>query len=281
MNFVNIPKETPHGVAHRTFFSSLVNQGVGYNIYLPPDYDKTNKKYPVMYWLHGRGGNESSDIWVTEHIKKYNADTADAAQMIIVFVNGTEASGYRDSLNGSLPIESVIITELLPHIDSTYKTIKEQTGRIIEGFSMGGNGALYYAVKYPELFCSVVTYAGAFSGGSVRADDGSYLEWEAVSDLFPERFETLYRKDPILAEQATVYYWITKNADVIRRDLKIRIVCGALDFLFDRNEILNKYLDKSNIPHEYEILQDIDHSIGKLYEISGARGLCFHNNNLK
>ena len=122
MNFVNIPKETPSGVSHKTFFSKLVNQDVGYNIYLPPCYDETGEKYPVMYWLHGRGGNESSDIWVAEHIKNYNAGNAAANQMIIVFVNGTESSGYRDSPDGSLPVESIIITELIPHIDDTYRT---------------------------------------------------------------------------------------------------------------------------------------------------------------
>jgi len=280
MNFVNIPKETPSGVSHKTFFSKLVNQDAGYNIYLPPGYDETGEKYPVMYWLHGRGGNESSDIWVAEHIKNYNAGNAAANQMIIVFVNGTESSGYRDSPDGSLPVESIIITELIPHIDGAYRTNPNRTGRLIEGFSMGGNGAIYYAVKYPELFCSAVAYAGAFSGGSVRAEDGSYLDWENISHLFPERFENLYRKNPALVEQATAYYWIAENTDVIRRDVKIRIVCGASDFLFDRNEILHNYLNNSALPHEYESIQGVDHNIGELYKISGERGLRFHNNNI-
>jgi enterochelin esterase-like enzyme len=215
-------------------------------------------------------------IILSGYIKKYYAGNPEAVQMLIVFVNGFETSGYRDAFDGSLPAESIIITELLPHIDSAYRTAEDRAGRVIEGFSMGGNGAVYYAVKYPELFCSAVAYAGAFSGGSVRADDGSYLEWEAISDVFPNRFEELYRKDPARVEQAGVYYWTSENAAVIRRDVKLRLVCGALDFLFDRNEKLHSYLDKSEIAHEYEIVPEVDHDIGKLYEISGERGLRFH-----
>jgi esterase/lipase superfamily enzyme len=146
---------------------------------------------------------------------------------------------------------------------------------------MGGNGALYYAVKYPELFCSAVSYAGAFGGGGVRREDGSYFEWEAVSDLFPARYEELYRKDPAHFEKTGVYYWIAENAEVIRRDVKIRVVCGALDFLFDRNEKLHDYLIKLEIPHEYEVLPEVDHNIGKMYEISGERGLRFHISNIQ
>jgi len=280
MIFTNPPKETPNGVSHKTFFSSLVNQDVGYNIYLPPDYASSDKKYPVMYWLHGSGGNESSDIWVVERIKEYYEANANAAQMIVVFVNGAGTSYYLDAPDGSLPVESIIINELLPHIDKTYRTVQARIGRVIEGFSMGGHGALLYAVKYPELFCSAVSYSGAFVGGKVRASDGGFLKWEDVSNLFPEWVEKYYCSNPVFVEQAMPYYWISKNAVAIRSDVKIRLTCGALDFLFDRNEKMHAYLSERGISHEYEIVPEVDHSIGKMYEICGERGLRFHDNNI-
>lgn len=282
MNFINIPKEIPDCVLHKTFFSNLVNQDVGYNVYLPPNYTNTNEKYPVMYWLHGLGGNESSNIWVVERIKRYYESNMKATQMIIVFVNGVETSWYLDTPDGSLPVESIIITELLPHIDSTYRTVTTHKGRVIEGFSMGGHGALLYAAKYPELFCSVVSYSGTFVGGYVRAEDGNYFDWEDVSNLFPEWIEKFYRQNPAFVEQAMPYYWINKNADVIRRNVKIRVVCGELDLLLNSNEKMHRFLDKLEIPHEYEIVQDIDHNnIGKMYDkVSGEKGLYFHNNSI-
>lgn len=282
MNFINLPEKAPHGVLHKIFYSNLVKQEVGYNIYLPPDYVKTDKKYPVMYWLHGMCANESTELWVAEFFQKYYTDNKTpnlkTAQMIIVFVNGTPASGYWNAIDGSLPIESIIITELIPHIDNTYRTISTYTGRVIEGFSMGGHGALLYAVKYPNLFCSIVAYAGSF--GSVHLEDGTYGEWEDISGLFLDEFEELYNRDPSLIEPFTTYYWITKNADVIRRDLKIRIVVGRLDALFANNKKVHNLLDDMNIPHEYEIMQETDHDIHKMYTFCGERGLLFHSNNI-
>lgn len=274
MNFINIPKKTPHGVSHKTFFSNLVNQEVGYNIYLPPDYAISDKKYPVMYWLHGMNGNESAELWVAEYCA-YNLKNA---QMIIVFVNGTAMSGYWDSADGALPIESIIITELIPHIDSTYRTISNRTGRVIEGFSMGGQGALFYAAKYPELFCSVIAYAGPYC--PVTKSDGSYYDWEDILEFFLAEFEELYYNDPALVEVFTAHYWITKNADVIRRDLKIRLVAGTLDSLFDCVEKTHKHLEAMNIPHEYEVMQNTDHDIHKMYAFCGEKGLRFHSNNI-
>jgi len=253
---------------------------VGYNIYLPPGYASSDKQYPVMYWLHGSGGNESSDIWVIERIKKYYEANMDAAQMIVVFVNGVGTSFYLDAPDGSLPVESIIINELIPHIDKTYRTVKTRTSRVIEGFSMGGYGALLYATKYPELFCSAVSYSGAFVGGKIRADDGSFLKWEDVSSLFLDWFEKFYHNYPVFVEQAMPYYWINNNADVIQSDVNIRLACGALDFLFDKNEKMHWYLSRLGISHEYEVVPEMDHNIGQMYEICGERGLCFHDGNV-
>jgi len=280
MKYINLPEKTPPGVVHKTFYSKLLNHDVGYNIFLPSDYEKSNKKYPVMYWMHGSGGNESSDIWVAEHIQKHYDANPQLAQMIVVFINGFETSGYMNSYDGSLPIESVIINELVPHIDSTYRTAVTRTNRVIEGFSMGGYGAFLYAVKYPEVFCSAVSYSGAFYGGKLRTETGEYLKWDEVSKYFPEWVEEIYKKDPAFVEKASAYYWSSENADMIRRDVKIRLICGDLDFLFDKNENMHSHLNETAIPHEYEILSGVDHNIGMMYEICGEKGLVFHNKNI-
>ena len=150
MNFVNPPTQSPQYVTHKTFYSKLVDDKIGYNIYLPPDYETSDKRYPVEYYLHGCGSDESSDIWTLEKVYK-------SRQVITVFANGTKFNGYR---NNALPTESIIINELIPHIDEKYKTDATRESRTISGFSMGGAGAFYYAVKYPELFRSVTAYAG-------------------------------------------------------------------------------------------------------------------------
>lgn len=58
--FINPPIESPQNVFHKTFYSQVLNNEVGYNIYLPPEYNNSDKKYPVDYHIHGWKGNESS-----------------------------------------------------------------------------------------------------------------------------------------------------------------------------------------------------------------------------
>lgn len=153
MNFINPPAETPKNVFHKTFFSKILNHEVGYNIYLPPEYEDCNEKYPVVYHIHGWTGNESTEIWPMEKVYKNR-------RAITVFINAISLKqNYFDAL---LEIESIIIKELIPHIDDKYKTETTSNNRMLSGFSMGGNMAFYYAVKYLELFGSVTSYAGTY-----------------------------------------------------------------------------------------------------------------------
>jgi hypothetical protein len=64
MNFINPPIKSPDNVIHKTFFSQLFSHEVGYNIYLPPDYEKNGENYPVTYHFHRWEGDESSDICI-------------------------------------------------------------------------------------------------------------------------------------------------------------------------------------------------------------------------
>ncbi|MCL2665022.1 MAG: alpha/beta hydrolase-fold protein [Defluviitaleaceae bacterium] len=269
LKLVNPPSKTVENVHHKTFYSGLLKQDVGYNIYLPPGYGQSGKKYPVLYWLHGMGGNESSDISAADfYQKKFLAkytppgentnDTLEGTQsfeMLIVFVNGAETSGYKNAADGSLPMESIIIEELLPHIDSAYRTTASRSGRAVEGFSMGGHGALYFAAKYPELFCSAVAYACAYSFGKITGDAKTSAN--------------------------SIPYWINKNADALRGGSHIRLVIGDKDFLFEGNEAAHSFLTSMGVPHEYEVEPGVDHNLGVLYERYGEKGLLFHFASMK
>ena len=141
MDFINSPEKLPENITHKTYFSKLFNHEVGYNIYLPHDYEDSREKYPVAYHLHGWTGSESSEIWTMEKVYRNR-------QAITVFPNNSPTiENFED-----LPVEHMIIKELIPYIDGEYRTVATREGRSISGFSMGGGMAFYYAVKYPELF---------------------------------------------------------------------------------------------------------------------------------
>ena len=74
MIWFNVPKNPQPGVVHKGYHSPSMNKEIGYNIYLPPGYEAGSKRYPVVYWLHGRNNTESSDSYPIEYLSDGIAD---------------------------------------------------------------------------------------------------------------------------------------------------------------------------------------------------------------
>jgi len=130
-----------------------------YLIYLPPGYERDNfKRFPVIYWLHPGFGNARQGEWAVQY---YDAAIKANAmpETIIVLVQALPVGWYVDSKDGKRPIEQVVIRNLIPHVDSTFHTIRQKEGRGIEGHSMGGYGALHLGLKYPNLFGAIFSVA--------------------------------------------------------------------------------------------------------------------------
>jgi enterochelin esterase-like enzyme len=152
----------------RWFYSSELDRDMPYVIYLPPDYGQAERRYPVLYMLHGRGGHR--DEWLSYGL----IDVVDRAILagnvppfIVVLPQG-DTGYWADQTNDGPRWGSYVTLDLVPHIDSTYRTLREAPYRAIGGLSMGGWGALHAAFTHPEIFAVV----GAHSP-SLRPDDGS------------------------------------------------------------------------------------------------------------
>jgi endo-1,4-beta-xylanase len=219
--WVNLPKpgQLPTGVTHHTFFSKAFARDVGYCIYLPPGYETdAARRYPVIYNLHGAGGNELHSF--TDVKALHDGIVAGRwPAMIMVLPNGGKNTFYKNSADGKYPAETLIIRELLPHIDATYRTIASRSGRAIEGFSMGGRGATRLAIKYSELFCSLHNQAGNVMH---------------LLDLYDPAKPTSYPNDYLGSDRANfvandVYALIKQNAAALKSGLRIAITCGTLD----------------------------------------------------
>lgn len=247
MQYINPPSKAPKNVFHKTFYSNLAGHEIGYNIYLPPDYENSNKRYPVVYHIHGWKNNESTEIWPME--KAYQN-----RQAIIVFPN---ISLPVENLE-SFPLESMIIRELIPYIDSEYKTKATREGRAISGFSMGGGLAFYYAVKYPELFSKVTAYAGTYHH--------YYNQGFLTVDANPEKaaeFRDLILNTKSQSEK-NILILLNNNADKIRNTLQIELHVGTSDILYCDNEILHLHLETLHIPHEYKKFDGAAHELDKI-----------------
>ena len=221
ISWVNEPKPgtLPEGVVHRTFASQALGRAVGYCIYLPPGYAaETTRRYPVIYNLHGAGGNELHSF--TDVRALHDGIKAQRWEpMIVVLPNGGSHTFYKDSADGKTPAETLIIRELIPYIDATYRTIASRDGRAIEGFSMGGRGATRLALKYPEMFCSLHNQAG------------NVLH---IADLFDPAKRDQYPNNYLGPDRARyvendTFLLLKKNLAAIKGGLRIAITCGTRD----------------------------------------------------
>ena len=231
------------------FESAAADSDVSYYIYLPPGYEAGAKRYPVVYWFHGAFGRPYS---ATPVVKRLAAaiSAGEAMEMIVVScLDPTGLSMWTNSKDGSLPMETVIIDELIPHIDASYRTISERNGRGIEGFSMGGYGAAYLGFKYHELFSSVSILAGALH----------------TPQTFRERrraiFDNVFSGDTEYANARSPWTVIEKNADEVRNKTSIRIFVGADDGLLDWNRNYHTQLDELGIDHEWGVVPDSPHDL--------------------
>jgi S-formylglutathione hydrolase FrmB len=276
IKWINPPENPPAGVAHATFPSKAVDAEVGYNIYLPEAYAKEPaQRFATVYFLHGSGGHESRNVDLAAYLHRAISE-GELAPMLMVFVNGGHNSGYQDSVDGTLKVDTMIMTELIPHIDATYRTVAHRQGRAIEGFSMGGGGALRFALKYPDQFSSVVVYG---SGGMRPLETMPTAQDLRSPGDKEQKLATriaMMGNDLEHWRRSNSYHIAEENLEEIRRGLGIRQVIGTGDFSLEGAHVAQARFDELKIPHEYELIGRVKHNIRDLYQHAGVRGLRFH-----
>lgn len=135
--------------------ASLGGKPLPYRVWLPTDYAMSTRQYPVLYLLHGLTGDEN-DWWARSRLAEYAA-----RYELIIITPGVGDSWYANSAtNEQARYEDAIIKDLIPSVDSRYRTVAAREGRAIAGLSMGGLGAIKFALRYPQMF----VFAGSFSG---------------------------------------------------------------------------------------------------------------------
>jgi len=233
-------KEVPHGSVTKVWYKS---DAAGFSrrlsVYTPAGYeDNTKTKYPVVYVLHGIGGDE--DAWLTQGRAAQILDNliaqGKAKPMIAVFTNGNisqEAAPLENATGYTRPTMSLPKTmegsfeaafpEIVKFIDSHYRTIAKKQSRAVCGLSMGGFHSLYLSLNYPDYFNYTGLFSAAISTGS---------EANAVNDIYKDvdqKLATYFGKKPAL-------FWIG---------------CGNSDFLYKANTDFRTKLDEAGYPYKY------------------------------
>jgi enterochelin esterase-like enzyme len=146
-------------VISRSFHSEALGRDWAYTIYLPTGYRHDAARYPVLYLLHGSNGNAND--WLTQGHLQAAADALiehkDMPPLAIVMPQG----GTDWYVDRKEKMESAFFDDLLPEIEARYAVSTQRNGRMIGGVSMGGFGALRYALTQPERFCGALLLSPA------------------------------------------------------------------------------------------------------------------------
>ena len=204
------------------------------SVYTPAGYEQGKRRYPVLYLLHGMGGDE--EAWpatgrVVEIMDNLIAE-GKAEPMIVVMPNGCmrhlAAPGYSHEgmwtpyMSGSMDgsFESAFL-QLVAWVDSHYRTVNKASARAIAGLSMGGFHAMHISKEYPRMF----DYVGLFSAAIFRGE-------ESISQIYRD-FEAKLHKQ--FADSPKLYW----------------IAIGKDDFLYEENVRFRALLDANGYPYTY------------------------------
>jgi S-formylglutathione hydrolase FrmB len=218
------------------FRSNLLGKTLPYVAVLPPKYSfvsAINKRYPVLYLLHGWSGHY--DSWQKNTgLVQYAADH----QLIIITPEGNNGWYTDSATNATDKYETYILQELIPDVDSRFRTIADRQGRGIGGFSMGGYGALKFGFKHPDLFSFVASMSGALDA-PIRMDDESILQ------TFGDATSSPRRDNDVLALAANVPVEQIKQLPYIYFD------CGRDDPWLRVNQRFAEILRTHNVRFEF------------------------------
>ena len=241
--------EVPHGDLAKVWYPSpTLKMNRRMTVYTPAGYDK-GKAYPVLYLLHGAGGDENawSELGRATQIMDNLIATGKAKPMIVIMPNGNPncqaAPGewsfgmYTPSFMGNTgptaPAAASMeesFMDIVKYVDSHYKTIISREERAVCGLSMGGGQTFSISRLYPTDF----SYYGLFSAGlhlnkDINLKDSSIYYQMKADNVYQEQMKKLFKSNPKL-------YWIA---------------IGKSDFLYKANADLRKFLDENHYPYEY------------------------------
>lgn len=229
----------PHGSLEKVWYPSptLGMERLMY-VYTPPGYRDSKSGYPVLYLLHGAGGDE--DAWTTLGRTPQILDNVIAAgkakPMIVVMTNGNPgqaaapgvapvkaaATNQNPMAMGQGKFEESLVKDVIPFMEKNYRVIANKDNRAVSGLSMGGMQTMNIANKYPELF----SWYGVMSMGLMDMTRFGGKDDPAA------RLKSLEN----LRKSEVKLYWIG---------------CGKEDFLFQSVTDLRKFLDDNKFPYEY------------------------------
>jgi len=228
--------------------SKAMKRPMAVTVILPQDYDRTTRRYPVLYILHGSSGTERD--WISRSgIAAFVRDLP----LIVVMPDGGN-SWYVNS-PGQGQYEDYFVKELIPTIDRSFRTLTQKQARAIAGNSMGGYGAWRLAIDHSDLFQSAAALSGAFDMGVSDPHSGEPNEW----------ITTLYGSTDVGAmksyQRDSLYPRLDReNGRGHWHGPWLYFDAGSGDYLLDGDHHMEQFLLGRGIPHEFAEFEPGEHS---------------------
>ena len=250
---INLNAQTGKVYDMLTMDSEILDMERKYAIYLPPDYESSERSYPVLYLLHGAGDDQTGWVQFGEvlHIADKAILEGSATPMIIVMPDGNaKKRGYFNDPKNEWRYEDFFFEEFMPYVEATYRIKGEKRFRAISGLSMGGGGTFMYALHHPELFssaCPLSAYLGPQSVDELE----QLMQRMGLEEASKEEMETWYKRhSAVELINAIDTEALKKNR---QKQVRWYIDCGDDDFLYEGNSLAHIAMRKKEIPHEFRI----------------------------
>lgn len=235
------------------FQSKIMKETVHYTVYLPPDYATSERRYPVLYLLHGYTDDDTGWLQFGEanRIADEGIASGEVPPMIIVMPDGG-VTWYVNDYKSKKPWADMFIKEFIPYIDAQFRTRPKKEFRAISGLSMGGYGSLQTAMRNPEMFSSCV----AFSSGTYTDEELINMPDKGYENVFGFLFgEGLKGKERITQawkDFSPLHLLESQSLDKLKR-VRWYLDVGDDDFLYKGNSALHVKMREIGLPHEYRV----------------------------
>ena len=221
------------------------------SVYVPPGYNRSKKKYPVVYYLHGMGDHNRTWLGGEQEMDRMAtlmAEKGDIIPMILVAPDGGRGfwSNYYDY---SVLYEDWVVKDVRSYIEKKYRVLKGKKNTVIAGVSMGGFGALKIALRHPDIFGFVCAISPAIPPSELPS--GQVTVFTQIYG--PQADPSYYRQNHP--------FWLIKGNNNKVKNIKFAVKCGTADGLYPSVTDFVYFIRASGIQCDWRTYEGMKHDV--------------------
>lgn len=239
--------------------SRILGKNVEFTLYLPPGYGRDERRYPVIYLMHGGGDGQNQDWYRFGNanlVFDRLIESGEVPPFIAVTPEGRRDDDnkfntyYMNDADGQYLWQDMFVKEFIPHVEKSFPVLPGKKSRGILGLSMGGYAAMSFSMKYPDLFAGAAALSAAFRTDQQIVDmdqagyDRRYGKAWGVGLTGRDRLNQPYYANSVLD-------LVDKTPAEDIKKTELYIDCGSYDDFFVGNAELTLKLQKLKVPHHF------------------------------